>query len=371
MCDVKLQRTPASRLPAGKRMPDILWWGRFDPDYSRNRIVRALLTGQGWAIRDFHPRISTIGDVEASIRRVARPELVWVPCFRQRDLAAAARWAKRHGVPLVFDPLISAYDKQVDERGKFAAGSRKANKLLASERRLFARATRVVADTPLHADYFADVLGVSRERLSVVYVGAEDSLFKPQPGVVPPAGEIPEVLFYGSFIQLQGPQVIVEAARLYSGPPVRWTLIGKGPLLTVCESAAADLESVHFEDWVPYPELPARIGRAQILLGIFGSSPKAARVIPNKVFQSLACGRPVVTLGSDAYPRAVRENTDSGLLWVDAGDARALAQQVAALAVAPDRVRTLGKAAEDTSQRYFSRHVLQSQLASLIEGIMR
>ena len=77
-------------------------------------------------------------------------------------------------MPLVFDPLISAYDKQVDERQKITAGSRAAEKLLRRERALFQRADRVVADTALHADYFAGQLGVAPERLAVVYVGAEE-----------------------------------------------------------------------------------------------------------------------------------------------------------------------------------------------------
>lgn len=350
-------------------MPDILWWGRFDPDYSRNRIVRALLAGQGWTIRDFHPRISAIGDVEASIRRVARPNLVWVPCFRQRDLAAAARWAKRHDVPLVFDPLISAYDKQVDERGKLAADSHKAKKLLADERRLFACATRVVADTPLHAEYFTTQLKVARDRLAVVYVGAEESLFQPQDAPDLVAGEVPEVLFYGSFIPLQGPQVIVEAARLYDGPPVRWTLIGRGPLHADCVTAAAGLDNISFEDWVPYEELPARIHRASILLGVFGNTPKAARVIPNKVFQSLACGRVVVTQSSAAYPEALLSREDTGLFWVDAGDAHALAQQVARLADDPVRIARLGRAAAGSCREYFSQAVIGRQLSMLLDGL--
>jgi hypothetical protein len=62
----------------------------------------------------------------------------------------------------VFDPLISAYDKQVDECGKLAAGSGKALRLLAQECGLFSRVTRVIADTPMHTDYFAEMLGVPR-----------------------------------------------------------------------------------------------------------------------------------------------------------------------------------------------------------------
>jgi glycosyltransferase involved in cell wall biosynthesis len=265
--------------------------------------------------------------------------------------------------------LISAYDKQVDERGKLDAASLRARRLLVRERRLFGRADRVLADTPAHADYFAEVLGVDRSRIGVVYVGAEEALFRPTP--VPPddLAAPREVLFFGSFIPLQGPQVVVDAARLYQGPPVRWVLLGKGPLRATCEARAAGHEAIRFEDWLPYEKLPERIRRADILLGVFGTTPKAGRVIPNKVFQSLASGRVVVTRAADCYPEAVLAAADSGLEWVPAGDARALAERVAALAADPERLRRLGEAAALTSRQYFSEAALRRQLQHVLDGL--
>jgi len=156
---------------------------------------------------------------------------------------------------------------------------------------------------------------------------------------------------------------------LYDGPPVRWTLVGRGPLHADSVTAAAGLDSITFEGWVPYAELPARIRRASILLGVFGNTPKAARVIPNKVFQSLACGRVVITQVSAAYPEALLSREDTGLLWVDTGDAHALAQQVARLAGAPARVSRLGRAAAGSSREYFSRAVIWRQLSLLLQSL--
>jgi glycosyltransferase involved in cell wall biosynthesis len=347
----------------------VLWWGRFDPDYSRNRILRKLLAELGWQVRDFQPRLSGLGDWEARLRGLPRPDLVWVPCFRQRDLAAASRWARSHGIPLLFDPLISAYDKQVDERGKLAADSPRARRLLAWERSLFRRADRIIADTPAHAEYFAEVLGVERAKCAVVYVGAEEALFSPRPLRDRQPGEALEVLFYGSFIPLQGPGIVIEAARRYQGSPVRWTLLGNGPLRTACEEEAAGLENVTFEDWMPYELLPARIQQADILLGVFGTTPKAGRVIPNKVFQSLACGRPVVTRSAGAYPDALAAETNSGLVWIPAGDAQGLADRVTDLAEDRDVLRQLGLAAGETSRHYFSESAVRQQLSECLARV--
>lgn len=347
----------------------MLWWGRFDPDYSRNRILRKLLAELGWQVRDFQPRLSGLGDWEARLRALPRPDLVWVPCFRQRDVAAASRWARSHGIPLLFDPLISAYDKQVDERGKLDADSPHARRLLAWERELLRCADRIIADTPAHADYFAEVLGADRAKSAVVYVGAEEALFSPRPMRAREPQEALEVLFYGSFIPLQGPGTVIEAARLYKGPPVKWTLLGNGPLRAACEEQAASLNNVTFEDWMPYEQLPARIQQADILLGVFGTTPKAGRVIPNKVFQSLACGRPVVTRSAGAYPDHLATAENSGLVWVQAGDAQGLADRVAGLAADRDTLPQLGLAAGETSRHYFSESVVRNQLGKALEGL--
>jgi glycosyltransferase involved in cell wall biosynthesis len=346
----------------------VLWWGRFDPDYSRNRIIRRLLADLGWRIRNFRPRISATGDVEATLRGIPAPQLVWVPCFRQRDMAAAARWTARHNVPTVFDPLISAWDKRVFERGKFAADDRRARKLLGWERRLFAAADMVLADTDAHRDFFVEAFGLDEDRVAVVPVGAEDDLFTP----LPPrrrADGVVEILFYGTFISLHGPQTIIEAARLYDGPPVIWHLLGQGPLLRACRKQARELSTVIFEPYLAYEKLPARIGEADILLGVFGASDKAGRVIPNKVFQALACGRPVITRAAPAYPSALAGS--DGIAFVPANQPQALAATVADWAGAPDRLAARCDAAASIHRQFFANDAIRDSLRGALSRLVK
>lgn len=345
----------------------VLWWGRFDPDYSRNRVLRQAYAALGWRIVDFHPLLSPVGDIEALWRRPPRADLVHVPCFRQRDIAAATRYARRQGVPLLIDPLISAYDKQLFERSKFPEGSARAGWLRKREQRLFQGADLVIADTPEHARFFAETLGVASSRLRVVYVGAEESLFTPGTRHAPKSPI--EVLFYGSFIPLQGPQVIVEAARRYHGPAVRWVLLGNGPLLAECKKKAKGLANITFEGWLPYAKLPERIRRADILLGVFGATPKAQRVIPNKVFQALACGKPLVTGTAPAYPDGLLKTKDSGITWTLAGDATALADAIAALASQPATLAERGACSRASYERFFSAEAIREQLRDALAAL--
>ena len=335
----------------GERMKgSLLWWGRFDAEYSRNRILRTLLENNGLELIDFKPHSSLLGSVEAAIRRPAPGNALWVPCFRHRDISSARRYADKHGLKLVFDPLISSWDKVVYERQKYHSDHRKAKALLQRERSLFAKADIVVADTRPHAEFYIDQLSAPAAHTHVVPVGAEESLFTLQPPKKP--SDSPEVLFYGSFISLQGPEHIIEAARLV--PEVRWTLLGDGPLRNHCETAAEHIPNVKFEDWIPYQKLPDRIGQADILLGIFGDSPKAGRVIPNKVYQALACGRPVVTRQSPAYPGELQVTSSRGLFFIPPADPNALATEVRTLIAHPEGLPTLSSEAGNTYEHFFS-----------------
>lgn len=361
-------------------MSRVLVWGRegnYGPDYPRNRVVFAALRALGHEVQLFRPKLSLLADLEYALRGGPRPDVIWVPCFRQRDLAAAARYARRHGIPLVFDPLISAYDKQVNERAKFAAGSARARRLLAGEQRLFALADVVVADTAGHAEYFRDVLGVPATRLSVVPVGAEEELFVHAPYVPRPAGEPLEAVFFGTFIGLQGVDHLVEAIGQYAqdpaNPPVRFRLLGDGPLRAGCEArvgefrrALPDLD-VAFEDWRPLAELPGRLAQADFFLGIFGTTGKALRVIPNKVYQSLATGRPVITAATPAFDEALRADEQHGLVWCQPGDPQGIAEAIRRVAGRRDDLPGLAQAARLTYDARYSKREVVACVARVLE----
>lgn len=340
----------------------ILWWGKDDRTYSRNGVVRACLRQLGHEIVDFQPLTHFFADWEAGLLRIATPDFVWVPCFRHRDVMAAARWARRKGVPLVFDPLISAWDKRVLEFGKLPPDSVAANKLLAKERRRFAAADIVVADTTEHVRFFHEMLLVPEEKLRVVFVGAEEQLFTAADLRV---GEGPlEVLFFGSMLPLQSPQTIVEAAHLTQDKPIHWTLLGDGPLLAECQAAARGLANVSFEVPIAYDRLCERIHQADVLLGVFGTTEKAGRVIPNKVFQALASGRMVVTRECAAYPAQAREC--DALVFVPPSDGAALADAVRNLAADRKALLARTSAARPLFDAEFSEKVVCGQLAKFI-----
>lgn len=353
----------------------ILFWGRFGnygPDYPRNRVVIEALKGLGHQVSRFTPRLSAVGDIEAVLRGQPRPDLVWVPCFRQRDLRAAHRFARRHGIPLVFDPLISSYDKQVHERKKFAADSARGRRLLTWERGLFALPDAVVADTHGHLEYFHQTLEVPRTKLLVIPVGAEEELFRAQPAPKRSAEEPLEILFFGTFIGLHGIEQVIEAIGLYQGPPVRWRLLGEGPLRAQCEARVAELKKrkstldIAFEGWRPLAELPHRLAEADAFLGIFGTSAKALRVIPNKVYQGLALGRPIITAATAAFPDELRAGEDAGLFWCRPGDPADLAAAVGRLAARREELPTLCAAARSTFERCYSRPIIQQAVAEAL-----
>ena len=111
----------------------------------------------------------------------------------------------------------------------------------------------VLADNPEHARFFKEVLKADSRRIFLLPVGAEEDLFYPDknesaqsPGWKNNAP--PEILFYGSFIPLQGPQFIADAVRQYQGPAVNWVFPGDGPLLEKCRKITAGLPNVSFEN---------------------------------------------------------------------------------------------------------------------------
>jgi glycosyltransferase involved in cell wall biosynthesis len=312
----------------------VCFFGAWDPDYPRNRILREGLRLAGVEVLEARTRGRKVlfrypALALAFLRRARRAGILLVPEFRHKDMPLARLLAGRRRV--VFDPLVSRHDTLVGDWGLHARGSFQARWNLAIDRAALERADLVLCDTWAHGALY-ESLGLPRARLRRVLVGAETPFFE-----VPPPPVAPEVriVYVGGFLPLHGTPILVEAlARLEREPAVpayRCELAGTGIEFETARRLAreARLQRVEFTGRVPYDRSPALLARAHIVLGAFGAGAKAGRVIPHKVYQGLAAGRAVVTGDGPG----VREVFEPGrhLCAVPRGDAAALAGALSSL----------------------------------------
>jgi glycosyltransferase involved in cell wall biosynthesis len=267
------------------------------------------------------------------------------------DLPAAKRAAR--GAPVLFNPLISLADTLVSDRSRFRPGSLPARALSLVDRRALRAADVVVADTEQHARFFAELADL--ERVEVCFVGAEERVFRPGS-----SGAFTHALFVGKLIPLHGLETILEAARL--APELPFRVVGTGQLDGLLEQRPANVEWV---PWVEYEQLAGELHAAGVALGIFGTSEKAARVIPNKAFQALACATALVTADTPAA-RELLVGGESALL-VPPGDAQALADALRRL-TSDDALRArISAGGLSAYRRHASEDVLGRRWLSILE----
>jgi glycosyltransferase involved in cell wall biosynthesis len=271
------------------------------------------------------------------------------------DLPAAHRAAR--GRPIVFNPLVSLADTLVADRGRFPASSFAARTLERIDRLAFRAADVVVADTEAQARFFAELAGLGD--VPVCFVGAEERLFEPGWQV---ANEF-VALFVGKLIPLQGVDTILAAARL--APDIRFRIVGSGQLDGLLAEPPPNVEHV---PWIEYERLPDEIRQAGCSLGVFGTTGKAHRVIPNKAFQAIACGAPLVTADTPAARELLSDEANA--LLVPAGDAEALAGAIRRLAADPELATRIAAGGRAAYERKASEAVLGERWREIIERLL-
>jgi glycosyltransferase involved in cell wall biosynthesis len=260
---------------------------------------------------------------------------------------------------VIFNPLVSLHETLVEDRRRFAAKSAPARFLRRIDRHALRGADLVVADTEQNARHLAALGALTDEQLAVCFVGAEERLFRP--GSQPP--ETFHALFVGKLIPLHGLETILAAARLT--PEIPFRVVGSGQLEALLLDRPPNVEWV---EWVEYERLPEEIQRAGCALGVFGTSAKAGRVIPNKAFQALACGTPLVTADTPAAHELLRDG-ESALL-VPPGDPEALAAAVRRLAREPGLALRIGAGGLAAYRARASEDVLGKQWRGLVEQLV-
>ncbi len=148
-------------------------------------------------------------------------------------------------------------------------------------------------------------------------------------------------------------------------PEIPFRIVGSGQLDALLLERPPNVEWV---DWVDYELLPPEIQRAGCALGVFGTSAKAGRVIPNKAFQALACGTPLVTSDTPAARELLQDGVSA--LLVPPGDPDALAAAVQRLAGDPVLAESIGAGGLAAYRAHASEQVLGERWRGLVEQLV-
>ncbi len=312
----------------------ICYFGGYDQDHVRNRVMIAGLRAQGAQVAECYSRhplwVVRVGSLMRQYRRVHRTsDLILVGAAGHAYVPLAWILARLTRKPLVFDAFVSTFEIW-QEQTRSARPRGVAGHLAWAFDALSARlADRVLLDTEEHADYFCRTFHLPAHKVTPLPVGS-DMTPAPSSGVPRPPAPL-RVVFVGSFLPLHGADVIRQAAALLQDAPgILVELAGSGTKRGLISPA-------------DYRQM---LQQADIALGAFGTTPKAQRVIPCKVYDALAAGVVVVTGETPAIRRLLRHG-DNALL-VTPGDAHALTEAIRRLHRDPDLRARLAAAGQRT-----------------------
>ena len=290
--------------------------------------------------------------------RIGRVDLVWATSPPLLQVASAWALARVKGVPWVFEvrDLWPAF--------AVASGVLRSRLLIALsewlERFLYRHSDHIIVNSPGFTAHLLE-RGAAADKLSLIPNGVDPAMFDPAAdgAAFRRTHDLSDrfvALYAGAHGLSNDLGVVVAAAELLRNDAgVAFVFVGDGkekPGL-VRQAQRLGLANVKFLPPVAKEEIPEVLAAADCGLAILQPLPLYATTYPNKVFDYMAAGRPVV-LAIDGVIRKVVEEERAGIA-VPPGDASALAEAVRRLAADRGEARRMGERGRRAVEQRFDR----------------
>ncbi len=266
--------------------------------------------------------------------------------------------------PILFDAFLSTFDTLCFDRRVISPTSPGGKLSFWLDKTACQRADHVLLDTRQHVEYFTRTFGLPGDLLGELPVGCNEEIFFPHAKA--PSQDTSIVLFYSTYLGLHGVDTILRAASRLRSNDLVFRLIGRGLQYKNMRRLAErlDLKNVEFLPYLPLPELAKEIANAKICLGgPFGSTEKASRVVPGKIFQMLAMAQPVIAAASPANVEFLVHGENAYLCRPN--DPEDLANAILQLHKDEQLRKRLASAGRETYEKHMSEAVITSRLEIL------
>lgn len=311
--------------------------------------------------------LGTLLSLARSLLRHKRGDVLYLP-YPSFPAMWLLSWLPAHLRPTtICDAYVTLWDSFYQDRRMGNEGGALSRHLFIAESRALRSADRVLVDTTANAEHIHHLFGITRSNIHAfplaVDIVSMDGRIGASLARTKRNAQV-NVLFFGTFVPLQGTSVIAEAIVLLRDQDgIAFTLVGDGQqaseisgLLDRCPN------TTWIREWQTPEQLAKHLAHADICLGIFGGKEKAARVLPLKLYMALAHGKAVITQvdygtpeGAPVIPALAVQPT-----------AAALAAAIVELSNDPQERTRLSAAAHAYFQQHLSEQALRDYWRELI-----
>jgi len=305
-----------------------------------------------------------------------RPDVV-VASSPQLLVGLAGWWLARcKRVPFVFE-VRDLWPESLAAVGAGSAHSLFYRMLARIAGFLYRRCDRLVVVTPAFRDYLVAHWQVPAEKISVVENAVDTNLFNPRKSDPALRSTLKAknkfvVSYIGTLGMAHGLETVLEAASLLQtkAPEVLFLLVGEGAEKENLISAARSrgITNLRFLGQQPRESIPAYICASDACLVLLKRTELFKTVLPTKMLEFMACGRPVI-LGVDGHARNIVEKANAGI-FIRPENFHDLADAVIRLAENSPLRESLGNNGRQYVMQHFSRRKTANEYIGLLEDVL-
>lgn len=241
---------------------------------------------------------------------------------------------------------------------------------------LYRAADHIVVVSPAFVDHVADT-GVERGRISVLPNGVDVSWLErsiPENEIHKLRAELElEGRFVASYIgtvgMAHGVEIMLEAAARCENPEIAFLIVGGGAEIERLriEAAQRRLGNVRVVEKQPRSRIPLFYGLSDVSVVHLRRRPAFRKVIPSKMFESMAAQLPIV-LGVEGEACRILETAEAGIP-IPPEDANALLEAITCLAADPELRTALGRAGATFVRKHYDRRVLAERYWQILRDV--
>jgi glycosyltransferase involved in cell wall biosynthesis len=304
------------------------------------------------------------------VGRLPVPDAIVVSSPSLFPILPAQRWARRWHSRLVFE-VRDLWPLTLQELGGLSARHPLVAFMRWFEERAYRAADVVVSVLPAAGPHL-EAHGMAPSKLRVIPNGVSDAALAEATTSMPDsiaaavAGSPFTIGFVGTLGMANALEALIGAAGLLDSEAVRFVIVGHGPDEQRLRALAAGLDKVVFTGPVPKTDVPATLRAFDACYVGYHRSPLYRfGIAPNKVYDYLAAGRPVILAAQAANDVVL----DAGAgVTVPPDDPAALADAIRSLrAMAPSERAQLGANGRAWVEREHSYRALARRYLAVLQ----